>query len=146
MKRTATLNLTPPSLSSLWLVPLQGAFSRPQLPFQAPITSREQLSLMHPWLLSLPDSIDKLSCLKVLSLSFCCTLQWLPDSIGQLRKLEVLDLASCWKLESLPESVGQLTQLKHLDLTECKSLQVLPDLSRLNITDPNSLKVSRQNT
>ncbi|GMN65423.1 hypothetical protein TIFTF001_034491 [Ficus carica] len=50
----------------------------------------------------LPPSIENLTGLKSLSLSFCAKLKFLPDSIYSLTTLSFLDISFCRKLESLP--------------------------------------------
>ena len=76
-------------------------------------------------------------CPNLLTLSFkrCTSITKLPDSIGRLSKLRVLDLGCCEKLQNLPTSIAQLTALEELCLGRCKSLEALPDfltaLSRL---------------
>jgi len=69
----------------------------------------------------LPDSLGKLSSLRMLRLSACLAL-----SIGKLRKLEYLDISLCECLKELPEKIGQLRNLEVLDMRECSKLKKLP--------------------
>ena len=78
-------------------------------------------------LVSLPESMGKLTALKELRLDGCSSLVSLPESIGQLTALKELWLFSCGSLVSLPESMGQLTALEKLYLGGCSSLVSLPE-------------------
>ncbi|GMN39032.1 hypothetical protein TIFTF001_008259 [Ficus carica] len=71
----------------------------------------------------LEDSLLKVKCLRVLSLSIC---SWIvSDSINELRHLRYLNL-SCTSIERLPESLSKLYNLQTLKLTGCQYLEKLP--------------------
>lgn len=74
---------------------------------------------------TLPESLGRLSDLKVLDLTYCSNLKALPRSIGKLAGLVVLDLSFCHSLEVLPE-LGLMAELTVLALKSCKSLKRLP--------------------
>ncbi|KAG0563674.1 hypothetical protein KC19_8G050100 [Ceratodon purpureus] len=57
----------------------------------------------------------------------CTSIITLPDSIGRLSRLQLLDLDGCRNLQKLPSTIGQLTHLKKLRLQRCESLESLPD-------------------
>jgi Leucine-rich repeat (LRR) protein len=96
------------------------------------------LSLIEAGLSSLPQSIGKLSQLKVLDLTGN-QLQSLPAEIGNLSQLEKLNLFIN-QLQSVPVELGKLSQLKVLDLSG-NQLQSVPielgnlvQLERLHIS------------
>ncbi|GMN27574.1 hypothetical protein TIFTF001_041051 [Ficus carica] len=70
----------------------------------------------------LPPSIENLTGLKSLSLSFCEMLKYLPDSIYSLSSLDSLDISFCQKLESLPVLPFSLA---YLDAKCCTSLKTV---------------------
>ncbi|KAG0600836.1 hypothetical protein M758_11G064500 [Ceratodon purpureus] len=76
---------------------------------------------------TLPISIQSLSLLAVLDLSYCEGLRSLRESICALPKLQVLNLYGCISLETLPESIGELSLLMKLDLSFCNKLKSLPE-------------------
>ncbi|MBQ9683778.1 MAG: DUF2971 domain-containing protein [Neisseriaceae bacterium] len=78
-------------------------------------------------LITLPDSIGKLTKLNKLRLYVCENLTTLPESIGKLYQLEELCLNECFSLTELPESIGKLTQLTELNLSCCEKLKRLPE-------------------
>ncbi|XP_043713331.1 putative disease resistance RPP13-like protein 1 [Telopea speciosissima] len=63
----------------------------------------------------LPDSIGKLTHLRLLDLSFSDVVR-LPNSITSLYNLQTLILTGCWFLKELPEDMGNLVNLRHLFL------------------------------
>ncbi|KAF3787328.1 putative disease resistance protein [Nymphaea thermarum] len=74
------------------------------------------LSLKRCEMVELPNSIESLSLLKYLDLSYS-NVRWLPNSIGRLCNLQTLDL-DCSQIEELPKEMGELCNLRHLGL-EC---------------------------
>ncbi|KAL0012612.1 hypothetical protein SO802_007720 [Lithocarpus litseifolius] len=50
----------------------------------------------------------------------------LPDSVFKLSSLRILDLRACHNLELLPDGIGSLKQLTHLDISECYLLEYIP--------------------
>lgn len=50
----------------------------------------------------------------------------LPESISKLSNLRILDLRACHNLESIPEKIGLLKKLTHLDISECYLLERMP--------------------
>ena len=114
---------------------------------------------------SIPKSICKLKCLKVLDLSCCSTLQHFPEilepmehlnslilsgtavkelhsSIELLPVLETLELQGCKGLSSIPKSICKLKCLKELDLSCCTTLQHFPEILE-PMEHLESLKLSR---
>ncbi|XP_030528898.1 disease resistance RPP13-like protein 4 [Rhodamnia argentea] len=62
----------------------------------------------------LPDSICKLTSLKILDLNACHNLELLPKNIGALKKLTHLDISQCYLLDHIPKELSSLTQLQVL--------------------------------
>ncbi|MBQ9259605.1 MAG: hypothetical protein IJ187_07125 [Neisseriaceae bacterium] len=86
---------------------------------------------------TLPDSIGQLENLKVLSLNRCINIRFLPKNIGELKEnLKILSLRACEKLETLPESICNLKALTGLNLIRCTNINKLPD----NIKELKNLK------
>ncbi|KAL2898727.1 Disease resistance RPP13-like protein 4 [Bienertia sinuspersici] len=50
----------------------------------------------------------------------------LPESIYKITNLRVLDLKACPNLETMPKGIGSLKNLKHLDLSKCYLLDHIP--------------------
>ncbi|KAF3967444.1 hypothetical protein CMV_008569 [Castanea mollissima] len=59
----------------------------------------------------LPDSVCKLSSLRILDLRACHNLEMLPDGIGSLKRLTHLDISGCYLLEYLPKGIALLSEL-----------------------------------
>ncbi|KAF3775737.1 Disease resistance protein [Nymphaea thermarum] len=83
------------------------------------------LSLRGYWMDELPNSIECLSLLKYLDLSWS-EVSRLPRSIGKLFNLQTLDL-SYSKIEELPEEMGELCNLRYLGLERTQSLQFMAE-------------------
>lgn len=62
----------------------------------------------------LPDSICKLTSLKILDLNACHNLELLPTKIGALEKLTHLDTSQCYLLDHIPKEFSLLKQLQVL--------------------------------
>ena len=73
---------------------------------------------------TVPDSIGRLTHLKVLNLSESL-FDVLPSSLGDLTNLRELYIWNS-RISGLPDSIGGLTQLEVLDLRESKNLTSLP--------------------
>mmetsp|Transcript_89956 Transcript_89956/g.160104 ORF Transcript_89956/g.160104 Transcript_89956/m.160104 type:complete len:469 (+) Transcript_89956:125-1531(+) len=80
-------------------------------------------------LVSVPESLGKLTSLKSLNLSGLRATN-LPESVGNMLELEVIILNHCESLISLPNAMLKLAKLKHLELKDCKSLKDIPDFSK----------------
>ena len=79
-------------------------------------------------IITLPETIGKLTQLDYLILDDCKNLQTLPDSIGQLENLKVLSLNRCINIRFLPKNIGDLKEnLKILSLRACEKLETLPE-------------------
>ncbi|GAU48799.1 hypothetical protein TSUD_81480 [Trifolium subterraneum] len=78
-------------------------------------------------LVSLPNSIVKLSLLSHLDCSGCCRLTEIPNNIGCLSSLTKLSLQESG-IVNLPESMAHLSSLKSLNLNGCKLLECVPKL------------------
>lgn len=73
----------------------------------------------------LSDILPKLSCLRVLSLSYYCITE-IPESIGFLKHLRFINF-SYTEIKYLPQSIGDLYNLQTLILCNCYYLIELPD-------------------
>ncbi|PQM41632.1 disease resistance RPP13-like protein 4 [Prunus yedoensis var. nudiflora] len=65
-------------------------------------------------IMELPDSLCKLSSLRILDLSACHNLETLPEKIGSLKMLTHLDMSECYLLEHMPKGIALLSELKVL--------------------------------
>ncbi|KAH6822677.1 hypothetical protein C2S53_003504 [Perilla frutescens var. hirtella] len=73
------------------------------------------------------EKLESLKYLKLLSFQGVSNVISLPDSILKLTKLLVLDLRACYNLESIPEKMGlMLKGLTQLDMSECYLLSHMP--------------------
>ncbi|XP_015161427.1 TMV resistance protein N-like, partial [Solanum tuberosum] len=75
----------------------------------------------------LPRSIEQLSALRSLDLSYCERLKELPIFMG-MQNLETLNLSNCINLEEVHRSLGLLKKLCTLKMTNCKQLKRFPAL------------------
>ncbi|KAK4487065.1 hypothetical protein RD792_006380 [Penstemon davidsonii] len=66
---------------------------------------------------TIPNSLGKLSALRVLVLANNNLSGSIPSSVGDLRKLELLDLSNNNLFGSIPSSLGDLRELEELDLS-----------------------------
>ncbi|KAH6773763.1 hypothetical protein C2S51_012167 [Perilla frutescens var. frutescens] len=73
------------------------------------------------------EKLENMKYVKLLSFQGVSNVISLPDSILKLTKLLVLDLRACYNLESIPEKIGSmLKMLTHLDMSECYLLSHMP--------------------
>ncbi|AEE30789.1 transmembrane receptors / ATP binding protein [Arabidopsis thaliana] len=98
------------------------------------MTSLKELLLDGTAIKNLPESINRLQNLEILSLRGC-KIQELPLCIGTLKSLEKLYLDDT-ALKNLPSSIGDLKNLQDLHLVRCTSLSKIPD----SINELKSLK------
>ncbi|CAL9026022.1 unnamed protein product [Prunus brigantina] len=63
-------------------------------------------------IMELPDSLCKLSSLRILDLSACHNLEILPETIGSLKMLTHLDMSECYLLEHMPKGIALLSELQ----------------------------------
>ncbi|XP_031503831.1 disease resistance protein RGA2-like [Nymphaea colorata] len=83
------------------------------------------LSLRGYRMYELPKSIEDLSLLKYLDLSYS-NVKRLPSSIGRLCNLQILDL-SVSKIEELPKEIGELSTLRYLGLKDIEELKFITE-------------------
>ena len=76
-------------------------------------------------IVTVPNSIDKLTYLKYLDLSEN-DIEVLPSSIIRLLNLQTIKLSKCGKLKELPRGIQKLVNLQHLDIYGCDSLTHMP--------------------
>ena len=62
----------------------------------------------------LPNSICKLSNLRILNLNGCDNLEKLPDGIGSLKQLTHLDMSECYLISHMPKGLASLLALQIL--------------------------------
>ncbi|KAL8467854.1 hypothetical protein ACS0TY_031194 [Phlomoides rotata] len=72
------------------------------------------------------SGLEKMSCVKFLSLQGISNIIDLPKSILQMENLEILDVRACYNLETIPERIDFLKNLMHLDMSECYLLDHIP--------------------
>ncbi|KAL8460267.1 hypothetical protein ACS0TY_031982 [Phlomoides rotata] len=72
------------------------------------------------------SGLEKMSCVKFLSLQGISNIIALPKSILQMENLEILDVRACYNLETIPERIDFLKNLMHLDMSECYLLDHMP--------------------
>ncbi|XP_066359452.1 putative disease resistance protein RGA3 isoform X1 [Miscanthus floridulus] len=77
----------------------------------------------------IPNSLEKVKNLRILSIVECYNLQKLPpsESFGKLWNLQTLTLKFCWGLRNLPQCMTSLSHLESLDLGYCSDLVELPE-------------------
>ncbi|XP_059073891.1 disease resistance-like protein CSA1 [Cryptomeria japonica] len=71
----------------------------------------------------LPDGMEKLTKLEILTVWGCHQLRELPSKFGELRNLRELRLFNCKELKELPSDFGRLSNLQELWLQECPKLK-----------------------
>ncbi|XP_060196153.1 TMV resistance protein N-like isoform X2 [Lycium barbarum] len=93
----------------------------------------------------LPASIENLSEVGVINLSYCKRLESLPRSIIRLKCLKTLDVSGCSKLKKLPDELGLLVGLEELHCTDTairtipSSVSLLKNLKHLSLRGCNAL-------
>ncbi|XP_031112109.1 TMV resistance protein N-like [Ipomoea triloba] len=73
----------------------------------------------------LPSSIEYLTCLSLINLSYCKHLASLPGSICRLKSLKTLVLSGCSMFDKLPDELGQMECLEEL-YCDYTAIQKLP--------------------
>ena len=87
----------------------------------------------------LPTSIEHLTALDYLDLSYCKNLELLPNTIFNLKLITMVYFLRCSKLDRLPENLGNAESLEYLTLDETairkvpSSIGLLKNLHRLSI-------------
>ncbi|WMV39406.1 hypothetical protein MTR67_032791 [Solanum verrucosum] len=93
----------------------------------------------------IPASIENLSGVGVINLSYCKHLESLPSSIFRLKCLKTLDVSGCSKLKNLPDDLGFLVGLEELHCTHTanqtipSSISLLKNLKHLSLRGCNAL-------
>uniref|UniRef100_A0A2N9HYG1 TIR domain-containing protein n=1 Tax=Fagus sylvatica TaxID=28930 RepID=A0A2N9HYG1_FAGSY len=133
-------------MESLVTLYLDGCSNVTKIPeFEGNMGCLQHLSLFDIAITELPSSVERLTGLIVLNLSYCKHLVCLPSTICNVKSLEILDLLGCSKLDDLPENLGNLEGLFDLDLTGTaikelpSSIGHLTRLFRLKIGDCKDL-------
>ncbi|XP_022756851.1 putative disease resistance RPP13-like protein 1 [Durio zibethinus] len=97
-------------------------------------------------LISLPKSLQNLTCLVELNISNCQDLKYFPEIGLPLPNLRTLDICTCVYLNSLPDQMLNLTSLQYLTICDCPCLVSFPrgglppNLLSLEIWDCKELK------
>ncbi|XP_050253004.1 TMV resistance protein N-like isoform X2 [Quercus robur] len=87
------------------------------------------------------SSIECLTTLTLLNLSFCLNLKCLPSNMDNLRSLETLSLSRCKKLKSLPRLPSTVRKINAKACSSLKSLPRLPSTLRyISVQNCSSLK------
>ncbi|ONH95569.1 hypothetical protein PRUPE_7G078100 [Prunus persica] len=87
-------------------------------------------------IMELPDSLCKLSSLRILDLSACHNLEIFPETIGLLKMLTHLDMSECYLLEHMPKGIALLSELQVLNgfiICALHDLSALKKLRKLTI-------------
>ena len=142
-------------MESLTSLDLSSCYLIKKIPeFKGTMKSLSKLSLRLTAIKELPpSSIEGLTALEILDLSYCSNLKCLPSNMDSLRSLKFLNLSECSKLEeielngigclsslrylllssnnfvTLPATFSQLSKLEDLNLSHCKMLRSVPELS-----------------
>nr|GMC85285.1 TMV resistance protein N-like [Ipomoea batatas]GMD66577.1 TMV resistance protein N-like [Ipomoea batatas] len=90
----------------------------------------------------LPSSIEFLTCLRLINLSYCKHLTSLPSSICGLKGLKVITLSGCSKFDKLPDELGDMECLEKLYCGDTAIQELPPSISRLKKL--NTLSISRR--
>ncbi|KAJ8528100.1 hypothetical protein K7X08_015551 [Anisodus acutangulus] len=104
-----------------------------------------ELHLEATALTGLPASVENLSGVSVINLSYCKHLESLPSSIFRLICLKTLDVSGCLKLKNLPDDLGLLVGLEDLHCTGTairtipSSISLLKNLKHLSLRGCNAL-------
>ncbi|WJX66346.1 hypothetical protein P8452_50911 [Trifolium repens] len=72
---------------------------------------------------TLPNGLEGIPSLQILSLSEFPSLVTLPDWLGTMTSLQTLDIYDCPKLSSLPDCFKELTNLHELHIIRCPKLE-----------------------
>ena len=131
-KRVVGIRLSPSSTMTMTELP-QALFS---------LSGLEELYIFGATrLLTIPPDIDRLSNLKVLSIQFCTSLEYIPPSIGtSLKKLEQFDVKVCpnlHDLECLRDAKYHWSNLKHLRVVDCQGVNLADGLEDDNEEEKN---------
>ncbi|KAM3704825.1 hypothetical protein ACJW31_03G035200 [Castanea mollissima] len=94
------------------------------------LTYLKYLDLSGNFIEVLPSSITRLLNLQTLNLSYCYMLKELPGNIQNLFNLRNLELEGCYSLTHMPPGLGQLTSLQVLNKE--LTCTVFPILNKLN--------------
>ncbi|KAG5597321.1 hypothetical protein H5410_038553 [Solanum commersonii] len=93
----------------------------------------------------LPASVENLSGVGVINLSYCKHLESLLSSIFRLKCLKTLNMSGCSKLKNLPDDLGLLVGLEELHCTHTaiqtipSSMSLLKNLKHLSLRGCNAL-------
>ncbi|XP_015164843.1 TMV resistance protein N-like [Solanum tuberosum] len=93
----------------------------------------------------LPASVENLSGVGVLNISYCKHLESLPSSISRLKCLKTFDVSGCSKLKNLPDDLGLLVGLEELHCTHTaiqtipSSISLLKNLKHLSLRGCSAL-------
>ena len=79
----------------------------------------------------MPSSVECLSYLEEISLSYCKRLKSLPSSVCNLSFLKWLDLCSCSMLEYFPELLKPMERFEYLNLSETSIRELHSSISNL---------------
>ncbi|KAH0653786.1 hypothetical protein KY289_031464 [Solanum tuberosum] len=93
----------------------------------------------------IPASVENLSGVGVINLSYCKHLESLPRSIFRLKCLKTLNVSGCSKLKNIPDDLGFLVGLEDLHCTHTaiqtipSSISLLKNLKHLSLRGCNAL-------
>ena len=90
----------------------------------------KELLLEKTGIKELPSSIQYLTCLEFLNVSWCSKLQKLPDCFAKMRRLRMLDMRGT-SVKELPSSIGYLESLESLNLRNCSRLDKFPEMVKM---------------
>ncbi|KAM3215710.1 TMV resistance protein N [Capsicum annuum] len=149
LKNCRNLKTLPESiqLEKLEVFILSGCFKLKSFPeIEGKMNCLTELYLGASALSELPASIENLSRVSVINLSYCKRLESLPRSIYRLKFLKILDVSGCSKLKNLPDDhLGYLIGLEEFHRTDTairtipSSVSLLKNLKQLSLRGCNAL-------
>ncbi|KAK4343238.1 hypothetical protein RND71_036332 [Anisodus tanguticus] len=150
LKNCRNLKTLPKSiqLESLEVLILSGCLKLKTFPdIKEKMNRLSELYLEATALRELPASVENLSGVSLINLSYCKNLENLPSNICRLKCLRTLALSGCSRLEKLSDDVGLLVVLEelHCDGTAIEripsSISLLKNLKHLSFRGCNALSL-----
>ncbi|XP_074320260.1 putative disease resistance protein RGA4 [Silene latifolia] len=120
-------------------------YSSPESTFRGILRFRSLRALESSMIKVVPDSINRLTHLRYLNLSYS-PIQFLPIGITRLYNLETLNLDYCEALKKLPVGFTKLANLRHLGIEECPFADLPHNFGRMkSLRELNRFIVGQNN-